>query len=170
MIAAVRVRLVPLDRSHLGRTREWASDPELMRLMDRHRPVTAEEHEIWFNTVVQRDDCAYFAIETVDNPAHVGNVWLWNIDHRHRKAELRIVIGDVASRGRGLGSEAIDGACRHGFHTLRLHRIYAYVLALNPMALRAFARAGFRVEGTLQHDRWTGEGYVDSYLLARVHL
>ena len=170
MTAAVRVRLVPLDRSHLRRTREWASDPELMRLMDRRRPVTAEEHENWFNTVVQRDDCAYFAIETVENPAHVGNVWLWNIDHHHRKAELRIVIGDEAARGRGLGSEAIEGACRHGFHALGLHRIYAYVLALNPMALRAFARAGFRVEGTLQDDRWTGEGYVDSYLLARVHL
>ena len=164
-----RVHLVPLGRSHLSRTLQWASDPDLMRLMDRQRPVTAEEHELWFNTVVQGDDCAYFAIETPNGATHVGNVWLWNIDRRHRKAELRIVIGDEATRGRGLGSEAIDRACRHGFENLGLHRVYAYVLALNPLALRAFARAGFAVEGTLRDDRWTGEGYVDSYLLARVH-
>ncbi|NOT24855.1 MAG: GNAT family N-acetyltransferase [Acidobacteria bacterium] len=170
MMTAGRVRLVPLDRNHLNQTRQWASDPELMRLMDRQRPVTVEEHEIWFNTVVQGDDCAYFAIETLEDPAHVGNVWLWNIDQRHRKAELRIVIGDEATRGQGLGAEAIDLACRHGFQNLGLHRVYAYVLALNPTALRAFARAGFGVEGTLRDDRWTGERYIDSYLLARVHL
>ena len=170
MTASGRVRLVPLARNHLDQTREWASQPELMRLMGRHRPVTVEEHEIWFNTVVQGDDCAYFAIEMPDGAAHIGNVWLWNIDRRHRKAELRIVVGDEATRGQGLGSEAIDRACRHGFENVGLHRIYAYVLALNPSALRAFARAGFGVEGTLRDDRWTGERYVDSYLLARVHL
>ncbi len=165
-----RVRLVPLDRRHLNSTREWANDPQLMRLLDRQHPVSVEEHEVWFNTVVQGDDCVYFAIETLDASAHVVNVWLWNIDPRHRKAELRIAIGNESARGQGFGSEAIGLACRYGFDDLGLHRIYAYVLALNPPALRAFARAGFSVEGTLRDDRWTGESYVDSWLLARVHL
>ena len=118
-----RVRLVALDRPHLARTCEWANDPQLMRLMDRQRPVSAAEHDAWFASVVQTDDCAYFAIETVDAGAHVGNVWLWAIDQRHRKAELRVVIGDEAARGRGMGAEAIDRLCRHGFDRLGLHRI-----------------------------------------------
>jgi RimJ/RimL family protein N-acetyltransferase len=168
-MVAERVRLVPLDRPHLGRTREWANDPHLMRLMDRQRPVPESEHETWFVSVASRDDCAYFAIETVEDAAHVGNVWLWDIDRRHGKAELRVVIGRQEARGKGLGVEAIDQLCRHAFERLGLHRVYAYVLAINPAARRAFERAGFVLEGTLRDDRRAGDGYVDGYLLARVN-
>jgi RimJ/RimL family protein N-acetyltransferase len=165
-----RVTLVPLERVHLDRTRAWANDPELARLMDRARPVTESEHEAWFESIGRRDDCRYFAIETADAGAHIGNVWLWAIDTRHRKAELRIVVGAAEARGAGAGSEAIELLCRYGFDHLNLHRIYAYVLAINPPARRAFERAGFTLEGTLRDDRWTGDGFTDAYLLARLRV
>ena len=136
--------------------------------MNRAHPVTEAEHQAWFDTVVSGDDCAYFAIETADHIRHVGNVWLWGIDRRHRKAELRVVVGDAGARGRGIGSAAIDQLCRYGFERLQLHRIYAYVLAINPAGLRAFQRAGFALEGTLRDDRWTGDRFIDAYLLARM--
>lgn len=164
-----RVRLVPLTLAHLARTREWANEPQLMRLMDRHNPVTEEEHDVWFTTVVGGEGCAYFAIETADEGAHIGNIWLWDIDRRHRKAEVRIVVGAETGRGRGLGSEAIDQVCRYAFERLGLRRLYAYVLAINPGARRAFERAGFALEGTLRDDRWAGDRFVDSHLLARVN-
>jgi RimJ/RimL family protein N-acetyltransferase len=176
-VSEARVNLVPLGRAHLARTKAWANDPELMRLMDRSQPVTDAEHEAWFEALGRREDCAYFAVETAAPnpkgpglriPQHVGNVWLWEIDARHRKAELRIVIGEHEARGQRLGVEAIDQLCRHAFDHLGLHRIYAYVLTINPMARRAFERAGFVVEGTLREDRWTGERFVDAFLLARL--
>jgi RimJ/RimL family protein N-acetyltransferase len=164
-----RLELVPLDRPHLARTREWANDPELMRLMDRKQPVSPVEHEAWFASLPRRADCAYFAIETVDGRAHIGNVWLWDIDRRHRKAELRVVVGDRGARGKGLGAEAIDRLCRYAFEKLDLHRVYAYVLGINPSARTAFERAGFSLEGTLRDDRWAVDRFIDSYLLARVN-
>ena len=163
-----RATLVPLGQSHLALTRTWANDAELMRLMGRAAPVSEAEHQAWFESVVDRTDCAYFAVETGDGE-HVGNTWLWAIDHRHRKAEMRIVIGDAAARGRGIGTEAIDLTCGRGFSELKLHRIYAYVLATNQVARRAFERAGFVIEGTLRDDRWTGDRFVDADLLARLH-
>ena len=168
-MVAERLRLVTLDRPHLARTREWANDPDLMRLMDRKQPVTPVEHEAWFASLARRSDCAYFAIETLDGGAHVGNVWLWDIDRRNRKAELRVVVGDTGARGHGLGSEAIDRLCRYGFEQAGLHRIYAYVLGINPAGRRAFERAGFTIEGTLRDDRWAVDRFIDSYLLARVN-
>jgi len=165
-----RLELVPLGRPHLARTREWANDPELMRLMDRKQPVSPVEHEAWFASLPRRADCAYFAIETVDGRAHIGNVWLWDIDRRHRKAELRVVVGDQGARGKGLGAEAIDRLCRYAFEKLDLHRVYAYVLGINPSARKAFERAGFSLEGTLRDDRWAVDRFIDSYLLARVNI
>jgi RimJ/RimL family protein N-acetyltransferase len=162
------VTLVALDRVHLARTRGWANDPDIMRLMNRQRPVSASEHEAWFESIRQRDDCAFFAVETSEPAVHVGNVWLWAIEPRHHKAELRIVIGEPSARGKGVGTEAIELLCRHGFERLGLHRIYAHVLAINPAARRAFERSGFHLEGTLRDDRWTGECFTDTYVLARL--
>ena len=168
MARGSRVNLVALDRPHLARTRDWANDPEIARLMNRAKPVSPAEHEAWFDAIRSRGDCAFFAIETADAGAHVGNVWLWDIDARHRKAELRVVVGESAARNRGAGAEAIDLLCRHGFGELGLHRIYAYVLAINPRARRAFERAGFVLEGTLRDDRWTGDAFTDTHVLARL--
>jgi RimJ/RimL family protein N-acetyltransferase len=167
-VTSVQVRLVPLARRHLEKTRAWANAPDIMRLMDRAQQISAKEHEAWFASLPKREDCSYFAIETVDSGLHIGNVWLFAIDRRHRKAELRVVIGESAARDRGYGAAAIDQLCTLAFNELGLHRIYAYVLAINPRAQRAFEQAGFALEGKLRDDRWSDDRFVDAHVLARV--
>ncbi|MGE3401288.1 MAG: GNAT family N-acetyltransferase [Vicinamibacterales bacterium] len=160
------LRLVPLEPAHLALTRQWANDPGIARLMDRARQVSEAEHAAWFASLAGREDCRYFAIER--HGRHVGNVWLWSIDPRHRKAELRIVIGDPAARGQDSGATAIDLLSRHAFEQLGLHRVYAYVLSINPAGRRAFEKAGFTLEGTLRDDRRASDRFVDCWLLARI--
>jgi RimJ/RimL family protein N-acetyltransferase len=162
------VQLAAFDRSHAERTRAWMNDPELARLLGRERPVSDLEHERWLDAVLRRDDCVFFAILAGDPPCHVGNVWLWDIDARHRKAELRIVLGDPTRVGRGVGSTAIRLACAYAFDVLNLHKIFAYVLDFNPRARRAFEKAGFSVEGVLQKDRWAGDRYADVFVLGKL--
>jgi RimJ/RimL family protein N-acetyltransferase len=77
-------------------------------------------------------------------------------------------MGRPDSIGRGLGTEAIDLLAQRAFDLMSLHRLYAYVLAVNPRAKRAFEKAGFRAEGLLRADRWTGDGYVDVHVLGRL--
>ena len=114
MTVSSRITLVPLDRRHLSRTLAWANDPDTARLMNRVKAVSESEHETWFQSILLRPDCAYFAIEQTDvpsgEPSHVGNVWLWDIDMRHRKAELRVVVGERSRRYRCrcCGNEARD--------------------------------------------------------------
>jgi RimJ/RimL family protein N-acetyltransferase len=167
VIPGVHVRLVPLDRRHLDATLRWANDPDLMALLDRAWPVSAAEHEQWFEALSGRRDRFYLAIETVADDQHVGNVWLWDIDWRHRRAELRIVVGDLNATGRGLGAETIDLVSRFAFARLNLHKVFANVLATNLRARRSFEKAGFELEGTLKSDRWVGDKYVDVYVLGR---
>jgi RimJ/RimL family protein N-acetyltransferase len=164
----VRVQLADFDRRHMASTLEWMNDAELMRLLGRARPIGEEEHRRWFEGLAGRRDCRYFAVETLDGARHVGNVWLWDIDGRHRRAEVRVVVGRPEATDRGIGTEAIVLIARHAFDTLTLHRVYAYVLAINPRARRAFEKAGFRTEGLLRGDRWTGDEYVDVHVLGRL--
>ena len=151
----------------MEKTLEWANDPELMRLLNRAHTVSREEHEQWFDAVQKREDCCYFAIESLDSK-HLGNVWLWDIDLRHRRAELRIVMG-LDRAGKGAGTEAISRLCDYAFERLNLHKVYAYVLAINPRARRSFEKAGFVLEGTLREDRWSGDSFVDVHLLSKLN-
>jgi len=164
--AAVVLR--PLTRHHLPQTLGWANDPEFARLMDRARLLDPDEHDRWYAALASRTDTVFFAVESAADGLHIGNVWLADIDHRHRKAEVRVVIGDRAWQGRGIGAAAIDLAADHAFGVLGLHRVYAYVLAFNQPARRAFEKAGFTLEGTLRDDRRADGGYVDAWVLGRV--
>jgi RimJ/RimL family protein N-acetyltransferase len=160
--------LEPLAARHLARTREWTNDPALARLLGRPRTVDEGEHARWFASLERRTDAMFFAIETAADGRHIGNVWLANIDARHKKAEVRIVIGDPGAVGRGLGPAAIDRAARHAFDVIGLHRVYAYVMDFNPRARQAFEKAGFALEGTLRDDRWIGDGFSDVFVLGRL--
>jgi RimJ/RimL family protein N-acetyltransferase len=163
-----RIRLVPLAATHLAATLRWVNDHDMMRLLGRTSPVSADEHQRWFQELQHRTDCRYFGVETVDAGRHVGNIWLWDIDTTHRKAEVRILFGDESSRDHGYGSEAIDLIAATSRATMNVHRLYAYVFATNPRARRAFEKAGFRVEGVLRDDRWIGDRWVDVYALGRL--
>ncbi|HWC88245.1 MAG TPA: GNAT family N-acetyltransferase [Pirellulales bacterium] len=161
------LQLVPLAPAHLERTLAWANNPQLMRLLNRSKTISSAEHEQWFAALEHAADRQYWAIE-MDDGRHIGNIWLWQIDPHHRKAEVRIVIGEAASQGRGLGSRAIQLVTDLAFATLDLHRLYAFVLAINPRARRAFEKAGFCAEGILKEDRWTGDRHCDVFALGRL--
>lgn len=163
--ASGEVTLHPFGREHLAATLAWANDPGLARLLDRARPIGAEEHEQWFAALAGRPDTLYFAIERAGR--HVGNVWLAEIDYRHRKAEVRIVLAPDAVE-KGSGPKALHLVTDHAFGALGLRRVYAYVLAFNPRAKRAFEKAGFELEGTLRQDRLAGGTPVDVFVLGRV--
>ena len=163
------VVLVAFESRHVAQTLHWTNDPELARLLGRSGTVTAAEHAQWFSGLAGRSDTRFFAIEAGPDAAHVGNVWLADIDRRHQKAEVRVVIGVPERLGSGLGSEALDLVAREAFETLGLHRVYAYVFAFNPRARRAFEKAGFALEGTLRDDRCDDTGFFDVFLLGRLN-
>jgi len=163
-----RIVLSALEPRHRERTLEWTNDPDLASLLNRARVVGAEEHRRWFQALPGRADVKMFAIEVGPARRHIGNVWLADISARHRKAEVRIVIGDRDALNRGAGTEAIRQLTDHAFDALGLQRAYAYVLDSNPRARRAFEKAGFVLEGTLARDRWIGDRFADVFLLARL--
>ena len=165
---APSVSLRPFERRHLSRTLTWTNDPELARLLNRARQVSPDEHDRWFIALQDRDDTLIFAIERAADGEHVGNVWLADIDRCHHKAEVRVVIGGHDPLNRGCGSAALDLIARHAFGAMALHRAYAYVLAFNPRAQRAFEKAGFAVEGLLRDDRLADGAYTDVIVLGRI--
>jgi len=164
--ASPGVALAPFEKRHLAQTLHWTNDPELARLLDRPRRIDEDEHARWFDSLPSRSDTVFFAIE--EDGRHVGNVWLAALDRRHRKAEVRSVLGSTAVN-RGCGTRAIELMADHAFTAMGLNRVYAFVLAFNPRARRAFEKAQFVLEGTLREDRFDGGEFVDTFVLGRLN-
>jgi len=147
------VRLRTFEPGDAERYRAWVNDPETARLIDRH--------EAWYRALMASPSAAVFAVDRLTDGAFIGIVWLYDIHPRHRRAEVRIVIGDKSAWGGGYGTDALRVLTRIAFGTLKLERLWADVLATNPRAARAFERAGFTREGLLAGDRAQDGGRVD---------
>ena len=152
------VVLRPLERSDLERWREWVNDPEIAAFLDRVLPVSQPEHERFFEVaVVGNERAVWFALERPGDGRYLGNVWLWDLDQRHRRAEVRILVGERSAWGTGVGTEALELLASYAFGKLALHKLYAYVHARNPRAAKAFLKASFVEEARLRDEAfWDG--------------
>ena len=166
MYKGQHVVLRPFEKEDLEQYRTWVNDAKIAHLIDRATPVTKREHENWYVDLVDSNNATVFAIATVDDDKYVGNVWLWDINWRHRKAEVRILIGDIDYHSKGFGAEAINLISKYAYDKLNLNRLYAYIIATNNRAEKAFKKAGFAVEGILRKDRYIDGVYQDVLLMA----
>ena len=158
------IKLRQFETSDLETYRGWVNDPNIGRMLGRVDLVTKAEHERWYERLIDNLNVRMFAVE-VDSK-YIGNVWLWNIEKMHRKAEVRIVIG--AEQGKGYGAQALDVITNYAFEKLKLNRLYAYVFEYNKRAQDAFESSGFVKEGLLKSDRFLNGEYVDTYIMAKV--
>jgi RimJ/RimL family protein N-acetyltransferase len=70
--------------------------------------------------------------------------------------------------GRGVATDAVRGMVRHGFATLPLERIEAYVYANNPASVRVLEKCGFEFEGRLRRSVIKDGQILDSFLYAKL--
>ena len=169
MISGKKVRLGPLEREHLETWRGWVNDAEIASFVDRVLPVTACEHETFFERYVQDNESAvWFGMHSIELDRYIGNVWLWNVNSRHRNAEVRILVGEREAWGTGAGSEAIALLSTYAFEKIGLHKLYAYVMARNPRAKSAFLKAKFVEEALLREEAFWDGTFADVSRLCRI--
>jgi diamine N-acetyltransferase len=155
------VTLRSFDPEDAERYRQWVNESEIAVLVDRARPVTRLEHERWYEQLVSSERTVVFAIDEQRPRRFIGLVWLYDVHWRHRRAEVRIVIGERRAWGGGRGTDALRVIARVAFGLLNLEKLWADVLATNPRGIAAFEAAGFEREGLLRADRVQDGGRVD---------
>ncbi len=153
MTSDITVILEDFAESHIDKTFEWVSDPDLQKDFLIRKKPTRESHLEYFKNVLGDATQQVFAISA--KGAHVGNCGLKNISDK--SAELWIYIGEERYRKRGFGREATSLLLRKGFEVLGLKQIYVHVVEFNTNARRLYEQLGFK-ETSLSHDSKTWEG------------
>lgn len=139
---------------------KWEQDPRVLVGYGQQTPESLEERTEGLHHQLRRtDNQARFTVYdlSTDTPAPVGTTAL-QIDHHHRVAEFYILLGDQASRGRGIGTEATRLTLDYAFHVTNLECVHLTVLAPNVAGIRAYEKAGFRRIGERRRSGyWLGD-------------
>ena len=158
-------RLLTLRRhvpENLSAVVRWYRDPELARLSRyQTRPMPYEEIEHFFRTRLLAADAFAYAIHERPGGRLVGLTTFSNLDTDNGTALFHITIGEPAAQGHGLGTEATELMVGHAFDVLGLHRVGLSVFEFNARAIRAYEKAGFRIEGRLREAIQRDQRYFD---------
>lgn len=145
---------------------ELMQDAEMAKLTGSQHAFTYEEIAGWINKIsipsLDRVDLMIISKETKEL---VGEIVLNELDSINRSANIRIAIG-ATHTGKGYGSEAMNLMLKHGFETLKLHRIHLGVFAFNPRAIHVYEKVGFRQEGIQRDALYAAGQYHDMIMMA----
>ncbi len=141
--------------SNIGAFRRWYSDPEVARLTRyQDGPMRGDEIDRFFAARVVGPEALAMAIHVRATDRLIGSCAFSQLDPDNGSALFHITIGERDAWGHGYGTEATRLMVEHAFGTLGLHRIALAVFEFNVRAIRAYLRAGFRVEGRSREAIW----------------
>lgn len=136
------------DRLHAGR------DAEIRRSYggeySAEPPWTEADVEAWYVRLSQRP---WTWIVDLDG-RNIGIAGLHGIEETSRRARFAIGLQKRDDLSRGYGTEATRLVLKHGFESMRLHRIDLRVLAFNMRAIRCYEKCGFVTEGVERETLW----------------
>jgi len=144
-------RLVALRRPHpndLPSVVDWYRDREVARLTRyQARPMSPAEVERFFELRMLAPDALAYSIVELPDWRLIGFTTFSSLDGDNGSVLFHITIGERAAWGRGLGTEVTELMLGHAFERLGLHRVGLSVFSYNLRAIRAYEKAGFKIEG-----------------------
>ena len=168
VIAHGSVYLRAAEREDIGRFVAWLNDYRTSRTLALRAPLSIPMEEAWFERMVgdQGKGGYLFTACLLADDRPIGNVGLFDLDLVNGSAGLGIMIGEAADRGRGRGTDMLEGLVGFAFASLRLERIWLDVYDFNPGARRVYDRVGFQHEGVLRHAIFREGRFVDVHRMA----
>lgn len=92
-----------------------------------------------------------FAVCLRENDQHIGNLKIGPINYKHMLGDLVTVIWDRAQWGKGLATEAIKLGNKLAFEQFNIRKLNGGMYAGNVGSIKAYTKAGWIIEGTLQN-------------------
>ncbi len=141
---------------------KWMNNPEINRYLESRYRVWDRESLRDYVTSMEKDKNSYlFAVATIEDDQHIGNIKLGPVDWNHRRGSIGILIGDSRSHGKGFGGEAIMLLARFAFQELELNKVTASAYVVNRPSVRLFEKLNFATEGVRRGHAFCDNEFVD---------
>lgn len=163
-----KVALGPMHEGLLARIAVWYNDFSTSAISgDDIRPVSPVAVRTDWESLMkgERQGWIGFAIYELATLRPIGHANVRDIGSVHRTAEFGILIGEKDCRGKGYGTEATQLVLDFAFSALGVHNVWLDTLSLNPAAIAAYRRAGFREIGRRREAYRIGDRVYDVVLM-----
>jgi len=140
----------------------WINDAGVTRFTETGNfPTTMKGLRDFYRGIKSSKNDIMLAIISKKDSHHIGNIKLGSINWIHRYADLGIIIGEKKYWGKGYGTEACRLLLKYAFVKLNLNRVCLGVWGIHGPAIRAYKRAGFKIEGRRRNKFHLEGKYVD---------
>ena len=157
VIEGERARLRTVRVEDLPQIVAWQNDPETTRFMGGPMGTTVEGE--WSRLLADEEagERTTWAIEDLADQRLIGVIGLHTIIRHHYRARIFLLLGRIADRGRGYGTDALRCLLSWAFTSGGLHRVSMRVLPENAALLRCAEKCGFQREG-VSRESWFADG------------
>ena len=140
------IKIRPLMEKDIEYLRCWRNDPELSTYLNEIPFITPEKQLDWFNSYLTDNDNLFFVIVDKKRDIQIGSVALYKF--RGNSCEVgRIVIGDSASHGKGMGYNALLLVITIAIQKFNVNFIKLDVHEANLPARNIYEKIGFQIIG-----------------------
>ena len=162
------VKLAPLQPEHVACFYNWLRDPVAIEYsMSAFQNLkTTQQIDDWFVATLQQQNCLNLGIYLAETNALIGYAGLSGISTTNHSGEYFIFIGEQAFWGQGIGTAVTKQVVHLGFTNYQLNRIMLTVSEPNVGGVKAYANAGFRVEGCLRQACYRRGQYHDKIVMS----
>lgn len=165
-----RITLRPVELSDAAIFVPWFSDPVVTKYLNRYqggkKPFTLAEEKKWIRNIIQGKEQPVWSIIN-EMGRVIGNTTI-RIKPEPLIANFGIVIGDKTEWGKGYAVEVLELLLEYAFVKLKLNRFELTADAKNKRAIRAYIKAGFKIEGRLREDFYNKvtKKFGDRYMMS----
>ncbi|MBX3486456.1 MAG: GNAT family N-acetyltransferase [Candidatus Paracaedibacteraceae bacterium] len=164
------VTLRAIEESDLAQFHAWGNDPELWRLLGGwHFPASSESTKTWIRNQIDDRNNIRLAI-TTSTDGLVGLANILDIDWKNRHAFHGMMLGNSATRGKGIGQDTVMAIMRYAFDELGLNRLDGSMIDYNHASIGLYCdKCGWQKEG-IQRDWYYRDGrYWDKLMVGVTH-
>jgi RimJ/RimL family protein N-acetyltransferase len=146
------LKLAPLHPEQVTHFYPWLQDPEAIEysLSAFQQLKTPQQIDHWFAATLGQANTLNLGIYLAETNALIGYAGLTGISATNQSGEYFIFIGEKAQWGKGVGTAVTKQILALAFTSQHLNRVMLTVSEGNTGGLRAYAKAGFVVEGRLR--------------------
>lgn len=149
----------------------WLLDKEINEFLEiRHYlPQSIQDLVDFVKKNYESDSNYLFGIFDGATKIHIGNIKLGDINHRYKRGDIGLFIGNKLFWRKGIAKEAISLVTKFGLEVLHLNKITAGAYSNNQGSIKAFIGSGFHQEGLLEKHYILDDGtFVDAVLMAKL--
>jgi UDP-4-amino-4,6-dideoxy-N-acetyl-beta-L-altrosamine N-acetyltransferase len=126
----------------------WRNMTDVAQYMYTDHVITHEEHDRWFQKMLNDQTQRYWII-TLDG-LDVGVANITRIDLHNRHTEWAFYIAEPVARGKGIGSIVEYEVLSYVFDSLNLHKLSCEVFSSNASVVKMHKKYGFQEEGVFR--------------------